>query len=315
MRKRSIVACLRVCAIALVVLVASASFATGICKKCDDAPDATTGAPNRVCGDVPHMDPNGGQMECTESQVLWKTEDYYCAFIYDPGTECYTRCVGDPMQDSQWCKENCYSVCTRRYYKTECTLSGSFCGTYDPDDTGDGSPIAFKLDSGPWSFSNAEAGVPFDLYGDGNVARWSWPTDGIAWLALDRGVPDGAISSGRELFGNATTLRDGSRAENGFEALKDLDDNEDGFIDGYDAAFPYLQLWRDDADRDGVSQSHELTPVVSHQVEWISTDYNTTARVDQNGNYFRFMGHAKIDGRVVPIYDVYLKSTPLPPTP
>ena len=52
---------------------------------------------------------------------------------------------------------------------------------------------------------------------------------------------DGKITSGRELFGNHTLLQKGSNAgqeaANGFEALKELDDNGDGVADNVDA-FP-----------------------------------------------------------------------------
>jgi hypothetical protein len=39
------------------------------------------------------------------------------------------------------------------------------------------------------------------------------------------------IDDGSELFGNNTILSNGNKAANGFEALKDLDSNNDGKID------------------------------------------------------------------------------------
>lgn len=78
-----------------------------------------------------------------------------------------------------------------------------------------------------------------------------WPTSSTPWIALDRDG-DGAITSGAELFGDATALPDGAKAVNGFSALAALDDNRDGVIDRRDPAFAKLVLW---SDRDGDRRS------------------------------------------------------------
>jgi hypothetical protein len=48
---------------------------------------------------------------------------------------------------------------------------------------------------------------------------------------------NGKIDDGSELFGNNTILSNGNKAANGFEALKDLDSNNDGKIDNQDTNF------------------------------------------------------------------------------
>ena len=43
-------------------------------------------------------------------------------------------------------------------------------------------------------------------------------------------ISDGRIDSGAELFGSATKLKNGARAANGFEAMKEIDSNDDGVL-------------------------------------------------------------------------------------
>ncbi len=295
------------CAI-VVMLVAAGAYASGTCKKCD----------GNACAPAQHME--SGRMICSETDTgatqacqeeAWRSDS--------PPSECgYCWGVLWGHYPPEACPQSCYTMVASTCPVYACELSGSHCSTYDPppEEETPGSPAVFKVENGPWEISTAANGVPFDLAGEGEVRHWSWPEQdsGIDFLVLDRGVPDGKVTSGRELFGDATLLRSGARAAHAFEALAELDDNGDRFIDAFDAAYPYLQFWRDDAPRDGVSQSHELTPIASHGVEWISVDYIAEkARVDQNGNAFRFMSHAKINGHVVVFYDVFLKSEAITP--
>jgi hypothetical protein len=81
-----------------------------------------------------------------------------------------------------------------------------------------------------------------------------------------------------------TTLADGRRASNGFEALKELDTNGDGRITAEDASFARLLVW---SDRDGNRQSSpdELTPASARGIVSIELAYSSTEPTcDARGN-------------------------------
>lgn len=200
-------------------------------------------------------------------------------------------------------------------YRTECYLYGNSCVTYRPPCTSDpdgcpSSPVLFDLEPrGGWRISSAQNGVLFDLRGDGNVRRWSWPTGGEAFLVLDVD-DDGKITDGsREMFGDVTRLPDGSTAANGFAALAVYDTDGDFQITPKDAVFGRLQFWLDNAPRDAVSQPHELRYASSLGLESIALDVQETARQDQDGNVFKWRVLARMNGRTVVAYDVILNST------
>lgn len=98
--------------------------------------------------------------------------------------------------------------------------------------------------------------MAFDLNADGIRTRTAWasPDDGL--LALDRDG-NGRIDTGRELFGDSTLLRSGKLAADGYAALADLDNVKDGLINGQDAVFDRLRIWRD-LDQNGISAANEL---------------------------------------------------------
>ena len=175
-----------------------------------------------------------------------------------------------------------------------------------------GSPILINLEDGSYEFSGAAQGVEFDIFGTGVRMLVAWPaSDGHAFLTLDRDG-DGRISSGKELFGNATRLLNGSAAAHGFVALAEYDLNHDGRIDAQDPVFTALRLWQDTA-RDGVSAPSELTPLSVHGIQSISLDYKTSQRRDRHGNVFRY--RSKVDFSQPPTeryaYDVFLVVRPI----
>jgi hypothetical protein len=91
-----------------------------------------------------------------------------------------------------------------------------------------------------------------------NATGWVGAGEAIVVRDLDG---NGTIDSGRELFGDNTLLtrgpKAGQRAASGFEALADLDSNNDGQFNAADAAFASVKLWKD-ANQNGISEAGEL---------------------------------------------------------
>lgn len=147
-------------------------------------------------------------------------------------------------------------------------------------------PIVIDLGGRGFRFSNAEDCVLFRLAGTGAQMNWvGWPlTVNNAWLALDR-YGDGLISDGSELFGNATPLSAGGTADNGYEALAELDMDGDGWITAHDPAFATLRLWTD-GNRNGFSEPSELHALRRFRVEGLATGFIPREYQDDWGNLF-----------------------------
>jgi hypothetical protein len=182
------------------------------------------------------------------------------------------------------------------------------------------SPVLLDTAGDGFTLTDAAGGVWFDLSGDGVPERRAWTASGSddAWLVLDRDG-SGAIESGEEMFGDATPQPpppDGDRP-NGFLALAAFDSaeqggNGDGLIDGRDAVFSRLRLWRD-ADHSGTSELDELHTLQSLDVIRLHLGYKESRRVDEHGNRFRY--RAKVDdARRARVnrwaWDVFLVSAP-----
>ena len=117
-----------------------------------------------------------------------------------------------------------------------------------------------------------DAGVYFDMNGDGFATLTGWITPNNGFLVLDWNQ-NGIIDSGRELFGNQTLLADGETlASNGFEALAIFDENKDWMIDGNDPVYDYLQVWVD-KNMDGITDPGELYTLPELGIESISLSF------------------------------------------
>ena len=81
------------------------------------------------------------------------------------------------------------------------------------------------------------------------------------FLGITDSNGNGKIDDGSELFGNFTQIKDkdGNQrlAKHGYEALANLDSNNDGVIDINNKDFNKLRIWQD-INKDGVSQINEL---------------------------------------------------------
>jgi predicted RNA-binding Zn ribbon-like protein len=84
-----------------------------------------------------------------------------------------------------------------------------------------------------------ETAVQFDLDSDGQEDSMRMLKPGSAFLFIDRDG-DSRPMNGTELFG--------ARIGNGFQELKELDDDGDGFVDEDDTAYSFLKLWSEDAE-------------------------------------------------------------------
>ncbi|MCI6694746.1 MAG: hypothetical protein MR469_03800, partial [Campylobacter sp.] len=130
-------------------------------------------------------------------------------------------------------------------------------------------PIALDLNNnGKIDTLTLENGVFFDHNGDEIAFKSSWISGGDGILARDING-DKEINSGAELFGNFTKLKNGELAKNGAEALKDLDDNNDGIFDSNDKAFNEILVWQD-FNSNGKAESGELKSLSEHGIKSIN---------------------------------------------
>ncbi|KUF41614.1 hypothetical protein AS359_08530 [Comamonas kerstersii] len=119
---------------------------------------------------------------------------------------------------------------------------------------------------------------------------------------------NGTIDSGRELFGSETLLENGSKAANGFEALKEFDTNADGVIDVNDAVFGQLRIWKD-VDGNGRTDAGELLTLAEAGVQSISVNYTNSSYIDAQGNAHRQVGsYTTTDGQTRAATDVWVKT-------
>ena len=149
-----------------------------------------------------------------------------------------------------------------------------------------------------------EAGVRYDITGAGlqTSVGWSSPEDGFLVRDINN---DDLINDGTEMFGEATVLANGERAQDGFEALSDLDTNQDGLIDSQDEAFSSLAIWRD-ANTDGLTNAGELLTLAQHDIASLNLSYSESDRVD-NGNQLRLVSnYTTTDGTSYEMVDVWL---------
>ena len=177
------------------------------------------------------------------------------------------------------------------------------------------SPLVLDLDGGGIGTTALDPadGLSFDLDGNGTPEATGWLSPGEAFLVLDRDG-DGLISSGTELFGNATPIPTGGTAANGFEALAVFDaehqgGNGDLQITSRDAVFSRLRLWQD-RNADAISQTEELSTLESQQITSLSLTYTVpepgSEAGSDNGNLIReTSSFSRADGSSSQLADVW----------
>ena len=170
-----------------------------------------------------------------------------------------------------------------------------FCGGYY-------SPLMLFFDEKLPEFNGVST---FPLYGVDEGSRVNWPEQNAPGYFLVKADKADGVTNHGQLFGK------NDRHENGFEALKEYDENNDSVIDSKDKIYSSLSLWRDE-NGNGVSEKNELFSlkdkgVVSINLNYSSRDvtkFGSRARVREKSK-FAFMNK---QGKKVQsnIYDVWL---------
>ena len=140
-------------------------------------------------------------------------------------------------------------------------------------------PLIIDLGEKGIKLHNVKNGVYFDLDNNGFAERTAWIDTEDGFLALDRNG-NGKIDNGGELFGDQVVLQDGNVSASGFEALGELDENQDGVIDSKDSAFASLLVWTD-TDHNGKSGAAELHTLDELGIVSISLEHEESNVVDE----------------------------------
>ncbi len=165
-------------------------------------------------------------------------------------------------------------------------------------------PIAIPLEDGlaAAKIEDHTRTVAFDADGSALPKRWTWIRPNAAWLVFDR-YDERRITSGLQLFGSVTFWL---FWENGYDALRSLDDNGDGSIAGRE--LDGLSLWQD-RNSNGVSEPGEVRPVAAWGVASLSCAYeHDPGHPDEIA--FSAKGVTFQNGVVRPTFDLILRSQP-----
>ena len=95
------------------------------------------------------------------------------------------------------------------------------------------------------------------------------------------------VNDGTEMFGEATVMSDGKRAENGVEALKDLDSDNNNIINQYDELWGELRIWHDE-NSNGKTEEGELSLLSDWDIQSISLDFAEINLKDEADNKILF---------------------------
>ena len=145
-----------------------------------------------------------------------------------------------------------------------------------------------------YRLTSVAEGVRFDMDANGTAERLAWTqaNSSVALLGIDRDE-DGAITSGKELFGRSTW----PGASHAVAALTAMTAALNGGTSGAvvsidDRLFAQLLLWTD-ANHNGISEPSELRHF-GEQFSDISLGYKLEDGRDLFGNHFVFEGFAHI---------------------
>ena len=166
------------------------------------------------------------------------------------------------------------------------------------------SPLIVDLDGDGVETVSTNNGIHFDHDGNGFAENTGWVGKDDGLLVRDING-NGQIDDGTELFGNNSVLSNGQKAANGFEALKDLDSNNDGVFNSSDTAWNEVKVWKD-ANGNGVVDKGELLTMEQANISGINLDYQTGSNEDLSGNAHKQTSTiTKTDGTTSTITDVW----------
>jgi hypothetical protein len=172
------------------------------------------------------------------------------------------------------------------------------------------SPLALDLNGDGVQTTTLADGVQFDLLADGTPRQVSWLEKHDGFLALDLNN-NGVVDSGAELLGTSTVLKNGQLAQDGWQALRDLDSNLDGVINAQDEAYLNLKVWVD-GDSDGVTDTGELRSLADQGIQSISLVHDLS-QTEQNGNILQgASSFTTTDGQNHQIVDAWLQAENAP---
>ena len=144
--------------------------------------------------------------------------------------------------------------------------------------------------------------VAFDADGSGLRRSWTWITPDAGWLVFDSRQTR-QIQSGLQLFGSVTFWL---FWDNGYEALRSLDDDGDGRLRGKELAG--LAIWRD-VNGNGISEPGEVTPLAAWNIVELSCEAADPGP-DDDPELVTASSPAGVrfgDGTARPTYDIILQ--------
>lgn len=162
-----------------------------------------------------------------------------------------------------------------------------------------GSPLVLDLGAPGLSLTPPGHAAPFATFSAEPMSTGWIAGEGDALLAIDLDG-DGAVTSGRELFGEAT----GGWAPDGFAALARHDANGDGAIDRDDPVYSRLLAWIDDGD--ARSMPSELVSLDALGIASISLDARAVGATHPSGNELGLAAGALLEsGGSISVIDVW----------
>ena len=135
-------------------------------------------------------------------------------------------------------------------------------------------PILVDLNGDGIKTTTIQDGIYFDHGKDGFKESSAWVDENDGILVIDRNG-NGVIDNGSEVFGDNYVKSDNSKATSGFDALRDLDSNNDGIISADDESFGLIKILKGN----GELISLEEAGIVS-----IDLNNTSVGSVDENGN-------------------------------